>query len=92
MIVYNVTFSVDQEIGEEWLTWMKEKHIPSVSALFESYRILKVLSHDDEKTLSFAVQFFCKSVDTAEKYHANTEIHQRYGERVLSFATLLEEV
>ena len=31
MIIYNVTVSlVDQTIHEEWLNWMKTKHIPDV--------------------------------------------------------------
>ena len=92
MIVYNVTFSVDREIAEEWLAWMKEKHIPSVSELFESCKILKVLSHDDDRTLSFAVQYLSKSLEDIQKYSLNDDIEKRYGDRVLSFPTLLEEV
>jgi len=30
MILYNVTVSIDPEIAEEWLTWMREVHIPDV--------------------------------------------------------------
>jgi hypothetical protein len=32
MILYNVTVSVDPEIHDEWLAWMKSKHIPDVLA------------------------------------------------------------
>jgi hypothetical protein len=92
MIVYNVTFSVDKEVGDEWISWMKDQHLPSVSMLFESFKILKVLSHDDEQTLSFAVQYFSKSIESIEKYSLNDEIEKRYGDRVLAFPTLLKEV
>jgi len=94
MIVYNVTNSVDKEIAEEWISWMKDKHIPGLlkAGLFESYKILKVLNHDDDKTLSFAVQFYSKSIESIHEYHLNEEIRQRYGDRVLTYATLLEEV
>ena len=92
MIVYNVTFSVDKEIAEEWLSWMKDEHLPSLSGLFKSYTILKVLSHEDDQTDSFAVQYYTESMKNIELYHANEEVFQRYGERVLSYPTLLREV
>ena len=30
MIVYNVTVNIDKNIVDDWLTWMKEIHIPEV--------------------------------------------------------------
>ncbi|MEJ0030981.1 MAG: DUF4286 family protein [Bacteroidota bacterium] len=94
MIVYNVTFSVDKGISDEWISWMKETHIPKLlkEGMFESCKMLKVLSHDDEQTDAFAVQFFSKLVNGAEKYHLNDDIQKRFGDRVLSYSTLLREV
>lgn len=100
MIVYNVTCSVDRSVAEEWISWMKDKHIPELikTGLFSSYKILKVLSHDDPGTLSFAVQYYSKSVEDVNEYletHASrlrNEVQQRYGDRVVAYRTLLEEV
>lgn len=94
MIIYNVTCSVDKEIAEEWISWMKDKHIPGLlnAGLFESYKILKVLSHEDDRTLSFAVQYSSKSMEGVQKYYLNDDIQKRFGERVLTYPTLLEEV
>jgi len=100
MIIYNVTSSVDREIAEDWISWMKDKHVPGLlkTGLFDSYRILKVLSHDDEKTFSFAVQYYSKSVENIEEYiekHAprlREDVTRRYGDKVVSYRTLLEEV
>ena len=94
MIIYNVTCSVDREIADEWISWMKEIHIPGLlkSGLFEGSRILKVLSHDDEHSLSYAVQFYSGSMANVEKYYVNDDIQNRYGERVLTYPTILEEV
>jgi hypothetical protein len=39
-----------------------------------------------------AVQYFAKSMDNVQRYHNNDDIQKRYGDRVLTFATLLEEV
>lgn len=94
MIVYNVTFSVDKELSDEWIVWMKDIHIPKLmkAGLFESYKMLKVLTHDDEQTDSFAVQFYSKSMAGAQAYHRNDDVSQKFGDRVLAFPTLLEEV
>lgn len=101
MIIYNVTCSVDKEIAEEWISWMKEKHIPELlkTGLFSKYKILKVLSHDDnEPTFSFAVQYYSKSITDIQEYiqkHAprlRDDVHKRYGERVIAYRTLLEEI
>lgn len=32
MIVYSVTVNIDSSIHEDWLAWMKSKHIPDVMA------------------------------------------------------------
>lgn len=100
MIIYNVTCSVDKEIAEEWISWMKNKHIPDLlrTGLFLEHRMLKVLSHDDDQTFSYAVQYYATSIEKVEEYlqkYAPTlreEIQNRYGEKVLLYRTLLEEV
>lgn len=100
MIVYNVTCSVDREIAEEWISWMKDKHIPELlkTGFFYEYRILKVLSHDDPATLSFAVQYFSRSMTDIDEYlqkHAprlRDDVQKRYGDRVVAYRTLLQEV
>jgi hypothetical protein len=100
MIVYNVTCSVDREIAEEWILWMKDEHIPQLlnTGLFYEYKILKVLSHDDPATLSFAVQYHSKSMSDVDEYlkkHASRfrgDVQSRYGEKVVAYRTLLEEV
>jgi hypothetical protein len=101
MIIYNVTSSVDKEIADEWIAWMKSKHIPELlkTGLFTTYKILKVHSHDDdEPTFSFAVQYYAKSITDVQEYlekHAprlRKDVQQRYGDRVIAYRTLLEEI
>ena len=100
MIIYNVTSSVDKEIAEDWISWMKTKHIPDLlnTGLFYKYRMVKVLGHDDPSTFSFAVQYFSKSMSDVEEYvekyapRLRDDVQKRYGDRVVSYRTLLEEV
>ena len=49
MIIYNITANVDLEIVEDWLLWMKEKHIPKVleTKLFVSATINRIISNSD---------------------------------------------
>ena len=49
MILYNVTVSIDPEISEDWLNWMRSKHIPDVMATncFLESRISKI--HGEEE-------------------------------------------
>lgn len=93
-MILNITFSVDKEVAEDWISWMKDKHIPDllVKGTFTECRIMKVLSHDDEQTFSYAVQYFWGSMKSIQEYLDTDDIRKRYGERVLAYPTLLEEV
>ena len=46
MIIYNVTISIDKEVENHWLDWMKNTHIPDVmqKALFIDCKISRVLA------------------------------------------------
>ena len=100
MIVYNVTTGVDKEVETEWLQWMLKEHIPHVmeTNLFVSYKIFRVLSQQDDGGVSYSVQYSAKSMDDVHRYihqHApalREEHQQKFGERQVSFRTILEEV
>ena len=44
MILYNITVSIDYNVHQEWLIWMKEVHIPDVmsTGLFLKSKIAKI--------------------------------------------------
>ncbi len=45
MILYNVTISIDPEVHQEWLAWMKEVHIPDVlkTGMFRENKIEDII-------------------------------------------------
>lgn len=99
MIIYNVTVSIDHEVQEEWLQWMKQVHIPEVmnTGLFVDNRILRVLNVDDTGA-TFSIQYSLRSMEDYERYSsefasalqaAHTE---RYKDKFVAFRTLLEVV
>jgi hypothetical protein len=101
MIIYNVTCNIPEEIEEEWLAWMKNEHIPEVFATgkFVQYRMFKLLTNvSDNEGVNFAIQYTCESIQEYNDYNENhgpklkEKTYRKYGEKVLAFRTLLEEV
>lgn len=97
MIIYNVTVSVDHEIADDWLNWMRSKHIPDVMAtgMFIENRLLRVLTGENSGS-TFAVQYTCESHERLENYQTEfapalqKEHLQRYGDKAVAFRTVLE--
>jgi len=101
MILYNVTCNIPFEIETEWLHWMKNEHLPEVMATekFFTCKIFKLLTVvDDNEGINYAVQYFCDHIDKYNDYVENhapalkAKTANKYGEKVLDFRTLLEEV
>ncbi|MGE0770701.1 MAG: DUF4286 family protein [Cyclobacteriaceae bacterium] len=100
MILYNVTIGIDKSIEAEWVQWMRLEHIPDVmkTGVFESFKFYKVLSHDDEHTESYCIQYFTPSIEKFNYYiqelaPALIEEHKRkFKDRHVAFRTLLEEI
>lgn len=101
MIIYNVTCNIPIEIEEEWVHWMKHTHIPEVIATekFTSFKMLKLLTVvDGNEGVNYAIQYFCHTIEDYDAYiehHANAlrvKTYEKYGDKVLAFRTLLQEV
>ena len=101
MIVYNVTCNIPPEIETEWVHWMKHEHIPEVIATekFTGFKMLKLLTVvDDNEGVNYAIQYFCNTIDDFNEYvdryalALKAKTYAKYGEKVLAFRTLLEEV
>lgn len=100
MLLYNVTFGIDKAIESEWIAWMKEHYISSImnTGLFVEYKMYKVLTHDDETSVSYSVQCFAKSIEDVLSYLNNyapqlTELHrERFKDKHVAFNTLLDEI
>jgi hypothetical protein len=101
MIIYNVTCNIPSEIEQEWVHWMKHEHIPEVIATekFTGFKMLKLLTEvDGNEGVNYAIQYYCQSVDDFNDYAFNygpalkAKTAAKYGDKVLAFRTLLEEV
>jgi hypothetical protein len=99
IFLYNVTIGIDKELELEWLSWMKEYYLPRAmqSGAFIEYRIYKVLTHEDEGSVSYSVQYFSDAIEKVVHFLNNDgkslveELRSRYKERHVVFNTLLQE-
>lgn len=100
MIIYNVTVSIDEDVHDEWLQWMKEVHIPDVmnTGMFLDNRISKVLTGEEEGGLTYSIMYTCESMETLELYQKEkapalqADHTKRYSGKFAAFRTLLEVV
>ncbi len=100
MIVYNVTSKVDSSIEEQWLHWMKTKHIVDIMATkcFEKYQILKLIDTEDNDGVTYAIQYYALSKANINHYislHApalRAEVTRLWGNKFIAFRTIMEVV
>lgn len=96
MILYNVTVSVDPSIAEEWLEWMRAKHIPDVmsTGCFIESRLSRVNAYEEEG-VTYAITYLSLNQERLKEYqevHApllQEEHSERYKGRFAAFRTFL---
>jgi hypothetical protein len=99
MIVYNVTVNIDESIVDDWLTWMKEIHIPDVmkKGVFIKSQLNRVIVQGDTGE-TYAIGYTCESMKDLHYYQVNfapdlQKKHlERYGKKVVAFRTLMEVI
>ena len=63
MIIYNVTYSIDPEVHEDWLAWMKGNYIPEVISYgnLSQVNLNQVISEEDS-FITYAAQYVFSSM------------------------------
>jgi Domain of unknown function (DUF4286) len=100
MIIYNVTIKVDLDIHDDWLQWMREKHIPDVLAtgFFADNKIMRLLEEDNSDGFTYAIQYRCDKISDYMRYkeeeapRLQKEVADKYEGKFVAFRTLLKEV
>lgn len=69
MILYNVTVSIDANIQDEWLGWMRSTHIPQVmeTGCFLESRISRV-NGEEEGGVTYAITYLAPSEEILTTY------------------------
>lgn len=100
MILYNTTYSVANEVADDWLNWMKRFYLPTAmdTELPVAHRVLRLLTELDNGGMTYSIQLDFESMAAYNLFlnlHADAlrlRIQHRFGNQFVSFDTLLEEV
>ncbi|MBS1763734.1 MAG: DUF4286 family protein [Bacteroidetes bacterium] len=100
MFIYNVTINIDNDVADEWLLWMTQKHIPDVlkTGCFTEHRILRVLADEESGGKTYSVQYFFDTMQDIETYEScyaaelRDEHTQKYKDKFVAFRTLLHVI
>ena len=95
-ILYNVTVCLEASIFPEWLTFMREEHIPKIFATgcFSGYKICRIID-ESSKSCSIAVQYFADDEETFRIYTSEfapalqKEYVAQFGSNAPAFRTVL---
>jgi hypothetical protein len=98
LILYNVTVQVDENLLEDWLTYMKEIHIPEVMecGIFSKYKMCRIIGSDSQNT--YSIQYFCDTLADFQRYETQfapslqKDHSMRYKDKFVAFRTILEVV
>lgn len=99
MIVFNTTYLVSFEAHDTWLQWISFQYIPAMIAtsFFDEPRLFKVLV-DEEHGVTYSLQFSAQDMEMVQlweqkhKEEIESDLRDTFGESVLFFSTLLEEI
>lgn len=99
MLLYNVTFIVEEASAEKWLSWMQDVHIPKVMATgkFVSNRLLTVIDSPNEG-VTFCSQYVTEHMDDYLEYqslHApllREELNELFKDKFVAFNSLMEYI
>ena len=97
MILYNITSSVDPEVAEEWVAFMRDQHMPDVmgTGFFVRSQLLRLLN-EEEDGCTYAAQFYCLSTEQLDEYQQvaapglRADLETRFPGQYVSFRTVLE--
>ncbi len=100
MIIYNVTTKVHPSIAEQWVTWLKEEHIPDLvqTGCFTHATILHLFESDDAEGVTYAVQYHAPSKQHYDNYtgqHAaamRKKTMEKWGDKFISFRSVMQVV
>ena len=98
MYIYNVTTNVDGSIHQEWLKWMKEKHIPTMLSLgkFTNAKMIQVMVEEEMGGKTYSIQYSANTRENLDDYYKEdadrlrSESLKKFGDKMLAFRTELK--
>lgn len=99
MYLYNVTFIAEDSVAAEWAEWLEQVHIPEIMSTgkFLSYKAWRILDSPNEG-VTYSCQYFFENLEDFAEYLSVFEpvfsaaIYEKYGEKVVSFSSTMQDV
>jgi hypothetical protein len=99
MILVNTTFLVEYGLENEWIDWAHTVYIATATSVgHRNPLLMRVFSKEENGGTTFALQIQCDGKADADEWLTKLqpgllkEISTRWGQRVLHFTTMMEEV
>lgn len=100
MIVYNTTYTVDNDDARNFVIWVHQSLVPGAvkDGLMARPRLLRILSHRDQSTECFSLQLETESTMMLHKWYLaegqrrQQELDKLFGKRVHAFSTIMEVI
>ncbi len=100
MLIYNTTYHVELDDARNFVIWLHECYLPQAeqSGELRNGRILRILSHQEQDSECFSVQFEADDSAALHRWHTHTggrlneELMKVFKDRVLGFPTLMEVI
>lgn len=98
MLVYNITFQVDFNEARNFVIWAHQVYIQKTleTGMLQKARLSKILSHRDEDTECFSLQFEVENSAVLHQWYTKVgkQLHDEmvalFNEKVVAFSTLME--
>ena len=89
-----------QSDARNFVIWVEQSLLPAVETtqMLTRPRLMRVLSHHDEETECFSLQFEVENTALLHKWFTqqgtalDQQLRKTFDERILGFSTILEEV
>ena len=100
MLIYNVTINIDDSVHDDWLNWMRDKHIPDMLATgkFSHAKMTKILVDEEMGGTSYSIQYTTKDRNTLDAYYKEDAERLRkdgmklFADKFVAFRTELEVI
>lgn len=100
MIIYNTTYTLDAAIQYEWTYWVRTDYLSVIleTGLVTATRVLRLISDVGQQGVVYTIQLEFSDLSAYETFSADFidlfygRMAFRFGTKLASFSTVLEEV
>lgn len=100
MLVYNTTYHVENDDARNFVIWVHQVYMPQAQAsgILLNGRLSRILSHQEQDSECFSVQFDVESSAALHQWHTQTgaslnqDLLKTFNNKVIGFPTLMEVI